>query len=446
VTDQSNNSSNPPDDELRSFPWPKILEFPKREILIPDLAFSAGISTVVAESGGGKTTLVSSASWTVGIGGTWAGKVIKKRPVIWVAGEGQYDLSPMYQAWVNAHPGCPVPEGRFLIEPIDFASASETTKLKKLVEDMEPPVVVTDALADMLGGTDESKNKDMQVIYKNMWQVVFANSASLIVPHHSGWDNNRERGATTIRAKSDIVVQIVNYDPVGGFIELKHHKRRGGAKRLKFTLGVQLVQVEGCPEKVPIVTGEETCQLFATLNQPMNAVDEHARKVVQLMFAANLHDVGFTDLLELTGLHRNTLATALRVAVGNGWLTKGGSERRPKYNLNPDSKWKEAVQGFSTNGTPQEGCGPVCTNTNQYKYTKMYQNGPTPGCEDADTTAPLNPLDNSAAETPAEELKGMMEDAVDQSSLDQSPLSEEEQLKLLMEDALNDYSSMSQPK
>jgi hypothetical protein len=415
------NSPDDDDDELQSFPWPAILNFPKREILIPDLAFSAGISTVVAESGGGKTTLVSSASWTVGIGGSWAGKVIKKRPVIWVAGEGQYDLSPMYQAWMTAHPGCPVPKGRFLIEPIDFASASETTKLKKLVQDMEPPLVVTDALADMLGGLDESKNKDMQGIYKNMWQVVFANSASLIVPHHSGWDSNRERGATTIRAKSDIVVQIVDYDPVGGFIELKHHKRRGGAKRERFTLGVQLVQVEGCPEKVPIVTGEETSQLHAALSRPMNAVDEHARKLVQLMFAANLKDAGFTDLRELSGMHHNTLSTALKIGVGKGWLVKEGSEKKPKYNLNSDSSWKKLVQDSLQNGTHPEGCVPFRSVLDPYKSVQNVakcSDVQTPVCENPDTTATLKSLENLASpETPGEavspsldELKNLMVD------------------------------------
>ena len=238
-------TDHPPDDdddELESYPWSEILNLPKREILIPDLAYTAGVTTLVAESGGGKTTLVSSAAWTTGIGASWAGKLIKPRPVIWVAGEGQYDLGPIYQGWMNAHPGTEHPPGRFLIEPIDLSSGRETDKLIKLANNMDPPLVVTDALADMLGGLDESQNKDMQQIYKNVWRVVFANQASFLIPHHSGWDNTRERGAHTIRAKSDIVVQIVNYNPVGGFIELKHHKRRGGVRRLKFTLRVKLMR------------------------------------------------------------------------------------------------------------------------------------------------------------------------------------------------------------
>jgi RecA-family ATPase len=225
---------NPPDNDdlepLETYPWSEILKLPKREILIPDLAFTTGVTTVVAESGGGKTTLISSAVWTAAIGGLWAGKLIKPQPVIWVAGEGQYDLGPIYEAWMKEHPGCPELGGRFMIEPIDLSSGRQTDRLIKLVKSMDPPMVVTDALADMLGALDESKNKDMQQIYKNVWRVVGANQASFL-PHHSGWDNSRERGATTIRAKSDIVVQIVKYDPVAGFIEFKHHKRRGGAKR-----------------------------------------------------------------------------------------------------------------------------------------------------------------------------------------------------------------------
>jgi hypothetical protein len=143
-------------------------------------------------------------------------------------------------------------------------------------------------------------------------------------------------------------VQIVKYDPVAGFIEFKHHKRRGGAKREKFTLRVKLVPVAGCPEPVPIVTGIETSQPHAALSRPMNAVDEHARKLVQLIFVSNLNDAGFTDLLELTGMPRATLSAALKVVVGRNWLTKGGPERKPKYNLNPNSCKKEIVLGSRT--------------------------------------------------------------------------------------------------
>ena len=340
--EQTDHPPDDDDDELESYPWSEILNLPKREILIPDLAYTAGVTTLVAESGGGKTTLVSSAAWTTGIGASWAGKLIKPRPVIWVAGEGQYDLGPIYHGWMNAHPGTEHPPGRFLIEPIDLSSGRETDKLIKLANNMDPPLVVTDALADMLGGLDESKNKDMQQIYKNVWRVVFANQASFLIPHHSGWDNTRERGAHTIRAKSDIVVQIVNYNPVGGFIELKHHKRRGGVKRLKFTLRVKLIPVAGCPEPVPVVTGDEIGgKLEAALSQPakaIKAIDEHTRKVVEVIFATNMKDAGFTDLLELTDLPQATLSTVLKITVGKGWPGQGGTREEAK--VQPGSEFE----------------------------------------------------------------------------------------------------------
>jgi len=40
------------------------------------------------------------------------------------------------------------------------------------------------------------------------------NGATFLIPHHAGWDEKRERGSTAIRAKSDIVLQIVKFDVI----------------------------------------------------------------------------------------------------------------------------------------------------------------------------------------------------------------------------------------
>ena len=81
------------------------------------------------------------------------------------------------------------------------------------------------------------------------------NKGCFFIPHHSGWDEKRERGSTAIRAKSDILVQITKFDPGAGIIKLKHHKRRGGRKLDEFCFEVKLVEVDGYPQAIPIVTG-----------------------------------------------------------------------------------------------------------------------------------------------------------------------------------------------
>ena len=91
---------------------------------------------------------------------------------------------------------------------------------------------------------------------------------------------------------------------------------------------MKLIPVAGCPEPVPVVTGDEIGgKLEAALSQPakaIKAIDEHTRKVVEVIFATNMKDAGFTDLIELTDLPRATLSiTVLKITVGKGWLVKG---------------------------------------------------------------------------------------------------------------------------
>jgi RecA-family ATPase len=58
--------------------------------LVDEILFSKGVTTLVAQSGDGKTTFANSVGLTVATGGKWDGKIIKPRPLVWCAGEGQY--------------------------------------------------------------------------------------------------------------------------------------------------------------------------------------------------------------------------------------------------------------------------------------------------------------------------------------------------------------------
>ena len=70
-------------------PFTDILKRERREMLVPDLLFNAGVTTLVGQSGNGKSTLCMAIAPQTMIGGRWGDQLIKPRPVIWVAGEGQ---------------------------------------------------------------------------------------------------------------------------------------------------------------------------------------------------------------------------------------------------------------------------------------------------------------------------------------------------------------------
>jgi hypothetical protein len=328
--------------KLHSYSWPELLKRPRRELLVNDLLFTTGVTTLVAPSGDGKTTLALSISLTVATGGIWNGQIIKPRPVVWVAGEGQDDLRPMYEAWLKEHPNYQAPQGCFLEEPIDLSSGSETDKLIKLLEGMPPALIVTDALADMIGDLSEDKSKDMNQVYRNIWRVGRNNNGSFLIPHHAGWNTERERGSTGIRAKNDIVAQIVDFDPAAGFIKLKHNKRRGGAKLKEFAYEVKLITVAGYPQPIPIVTGVNKTTADIILNQPIEEAEGHARELVRIMLEDFPDGATNAQFQKKSGMTASTFNRARGWAKGAGWLVGGGG-RGVRYKLNPDESWKVAI-------------------------------------------------------------------------------------------------------
>jgi hypothetical protein len=336
--------------------WPELLNRPHRVMLVPDLLFKAGVITMVADSGGGKTSTAMAVAMTVATRGMWGDTQIAQMPVYWVAGQGQEDLRAMYEGWLEKFPGGGEPLGRVFEDAVDFASEHDTKKFfKEELQGKPPALIIIDALGDMIGTLNEKETRDMNLFYRNIWWMARKNKGVVLVLHHTGWINDRERGAKAIRDNSDIVVQITKFDPVAGTVVLQHNKRRGGAMLKGFTFGVELVDVEGCLEAVPVVTGPKS---GAKGSQPVapSAVksDEiHARKLVEVMLAQFPDGATQTELETASGMTEGTFNRGFRWAREAEWLIGGGG-RNLKWRLNPNGSWKAAtsVSGEGATSVP----------------------------------------------------------------------------------------------
>lgn len=235
------------DDNLEFHPWPDILKRKRREMLVEDLLFTTGITLLSAPPGGGKTTLALSVALTVATGAMWAGKVVRRRPVWWVAGEGQDDLRPMVEAWLQLYgPWLKQtdrsPLGGFFEEAIDLSSEAETDKLIALIA--QPSLIVLDTFVDMIGDFDDDKSGDMIRVYRNVWRIVRSNDNAVMLLHST---RDGKRGKT-------LVTHVKDFKPESGFMQLTHKKWRGDPKRVGYE--VVLVEVDGYPQPIPIATGK----------------------------------------------------------------------------------------------------------------------------------------------------------------------------------------------
>jgi hypothetical protein len=337
-----------PEDHQRH-PWPSIMSRERREMLVPNLLYTRGVTTIVGPPGGGKTTLMFSIALTVGASSAhaiWDG-VIKPRPSIWIAGEGQDDLRPIYEAYMQEHPSrSEQPQGWFYDEAFDFSIESNPRRLIKDLKGMPPSLITADALSDMLGSFNPDNTKDMVTFYNRVWQVVLATNSVFSLLHHTGWDPDRERNSSVIRQKSDIVALVTEFNPKDGFVWLTHKKRRGGPLLAKFGYDIRLVSVAGYPEMVPIVTGKPAdgaALVAAELNRAWAADEEGARQLVQIVmqWPEGGGKPTYNRLKERAGMTDTTFERARAEAVNaKQWLTGGG---KGGYCLNPDGCWKEAL-------------------------------------------------------------------------------------------------------
>jgi RecA-family ATPase len=229
-------------------PLSELMKRKPREELVENLLFKKGITTMVAQAGDGKTTTGASIALLVAAGGMWGGKKIDPRPVLWIAGEGEDDLPGMVKA-VAKHHGLDWEKLDIAIclEAVDFSSIVETNLLIERLKRMPPMLIIADALADIMGDLDEDKAKHITQVYTNLRRVEKKTGSIILVLHHQGWNNDRERGSTAIRAKSDIMVQIVKegFKPDEGYVKFTHLKRRGAPRLKEFVYEVKLVPVEG---------------------------------------------------------------------------------------------------------------------------------------------------------------------------------------------------------
>jgi predicted transposase YbfD/YdcC len=338
---QPDDQADEDEDTIEIHPLSALMNRKRREELVENLLFRKGITTLVAQSGEGKTTTAASIAVLVAAGGmTWGEKKIPQRPVLWIAGEGEDDLPGMIEAVAKEHgldwKKLPI---TICFEAVNFADRGETDKL---IEKLKVPMlIVADALADIMaaGEKDEDKSKDITLVYKNVRRVEKKTRSVFLIPHHEGWNGDHERGSTAIRANSDILVRIIKFEADRGYIKFMHKKRRGGPKLKDFAYEVKLVQVERCKHLVPIVTGKPKNPFDLVLSQDMAADEEHARDLVRIV-AAQSRPVRHGDLKTLSAKSKSTFKRGLDAAVdGMGWLIKEGRG----YALNPNRSWEAAL-------------------------------------------------------------------------------------------------------
>lgn len=153
--------------------------------------------------------------------------VARRYRVIYVAAEAIEDYPARIDAW-TAHYGCSVENLYFWREPLHLGNDNAVQQFIAAIQHIRPAAIIFDPLADCMHGLDESGAGDMSIAIANLNAIRRATHAAIGIVHHTGWNDERERGSSLLRGACRVVAKIEMRDD--GLIRLSCVKKNQGEK------------------------------------------------------------------------------------------------------------------------------------------------------------------------------------------------------------------------
>ena len=299
---------------------------PPPEPLIDGLGLAAGsLGAIVSAPGTGKTFVALSIASALALGADWLGHHIASRgPIVYAVGEGHAAFPLRLQA-LRAYHGLrdADPSGvLYLREPVSLLLSDAVAGLLASVRDalagIPPRAFVFDPLASFMAGGDENSTQDMSLVVASLNRIRAETGAAVLVAHHTGWNAERERGSTVLRAAMDAMFNLKADD---GVLTLECTKLRDGV--MPEPLRLQLRPVAGSCVVERSTASSET--QAATLTPKQREVLDALRRIVID------EPVSFSRWREASGVAETTFETAQAALVKGGWVHKTGKGRSARY-------------------------------------------------------------------------------------------------------------------
>ena len=143
----------------------------------------------------------------ISTGKKWHGREVKKRPVCYIAAEGQAGMLKRIEAWKKHHGIQDIGEFYLLPMPAILDDENDRTQLIQLLKMLPviPQYIVFDTLARSMQG-DENKTPDMNQIVRCCGEIIDEISAQIKIVHHTGKDVGRgSRGSIALPGATETI-------------------------------------------------------------------------------------------------------------------------------------------------------------------------------------------------------------------------------------------------
>ncbi|QYK51218.1 MAG: AAA family ATPase [Anaerolineales bacterium] len=202
---------------------------PAQDWCIDGLLARRSLNILVGDPGSKKTLLALDLAVCLAAGKPWLGRPVHQCPVLFIDEEtGKPRLWARIHASLQAHNATPETPFHYMSLPnFDLRDPDECERLMQAAQSVNAGLIVIDALADVVRGSDENSVLALQPFILRMRYLAEATHAAVLILHH----NNKSgifRGSSVISAGVDLLLNIES-EPDSARINLQPLKTRDAA-------------------------------------------------------------------------------------------------------------------------------------------------------------------------------------------------------------------------
>ena len=195
-------------------PWGSMSDYrdlPPTEYVVNGLIEHRGMSSVIGDSGVGKSAVVLDMAAHIATGRPWHGRRTIQCPVAYIAGEGVRGAMSRLKAWEHAH-GESLDGKVFIVEEaLLIGSAIENwAYIAEQCVANGVELIIFDTLARMTTGLDENSAADMGKGIAAFNKLQNATGAGVLLVHHTARGASHGRGSSAVRGAVDSEVLVTD--------------------------------------------------------------------------------------------------------------------------------------------------------------------------------------------------------------------------------------------
>lgn len=229
--------------------------------LVRGLLVEAGLSVVYGAPKSSKTFAAIDLALHIAHGRDWYGLRVRPAGVVYVSGEGASGVRQRMKAWRQERDGDQA--APFALVPQSVNLFDDPDEVDRLIADIQgiaipmgQPVglIVLDTLSRMIGGGDEDKARDVNVVVRNAERIQRLTGAHVLIVHHSGKDRDRGmRGSNALLGAVDAAIEVTK-DADTGLCEAKVTAIKDGAEIGPFAYTLRQTAVGMDDDGEPLVS------------------------------------------------------------------------------------------------------------------------------------------------------------------------------------------------